>query len=77
MRLHPERYKALLTMDIEAGRRVFTDLHDLLGDPIHGDESILAGMHKARILAGRTFSRKLRDESARWLRQRGWEVPNA
>jgi hypothetical protein len=77
MRLHPERYKALLTMDIDVGRRVFTDLRDLLGDPIHGDESILAGMHKARILAGRTFSRKLRDESARWLRKRGWEVPNA
>jgi hypothetical protein len=75
MRLHPERYKALLTMDIEVGRRLFTDL--MLGDPIRGDESILAGMHKARILAGRTFSRKLRDESARWLRQRGWEVPNA
>jgi hypothetical protein len=77
MRLHPERYRALLTMDIEAGRRVFADLRDLLGDPIRGDESILAGMHKARILAGRTFSRKLRDESARWLRKRGWEVPNA
>ena len=77
MRLHPDRYKALLTMDIEVGRRVFTNLRDLLGDPIRGDESILAGMHKARILAGRTFSRKLRDESARWLRQRGWEVPNA
>jgi hypothetical protein len=75
IRLAEARRKALLTMDIEVGRRVFTDLRDLLGDPIHGDESILAGMHKARILAGRTFSRKLRDESAHWLRQRGWEVP--
>jgi hypothetical protein len=71
--LSPERHKPLLTMDIEVGRRVFADLR--IGDPIHGDESILAGMHKARILAGGTFPRSLRDESARWLRQRGWEVP--
>lgn len=75
MKLDPERYRILKEMDIEAGRRVLAELRSVLGDPIHGDESILAGMHKARIAAGRTFTKEERAASTSWLLEHGWEVP--
>lgn len=75
MKLNPERYKALKNMDLEYGRKVWGELLAELGAPIYGDESILAGMHKARIQAGRTFTSEERAESAQWLQEHDWEVP--
>lgn len=75
MKLDPDRYRALKTIDLEYARRVWGDVRHRIGDPVHGDESILAGMHKARIRAGRTFTSEERAQSAEWLREHGWKVP--
>jgi hypothetical protein len=38
-------------------------------------EIALAGLHKARLMAGGAFTRQQREESREWLRAHGFKVP--
>ena len=44
-----------------------------IGPPIFGDESILAGLHKARAVAT-DYPETLREKSRQWLKEHGWGV---
>jgi hypothetical protein len=73
MPLDSERHRILRTLDVEAVRKEFVET---VGQPVQ-DDTILASLHKARIYAGRAFSRAERERSASWLIEHGYEVPGA
>ena len=47
----------------------------VLGFVPDNERIALAGLHKARLKAGRAFTREQRTESAEWLASRGFKVP--
>jgi hypothetical protein len=84
MNIDPDRFLLLRSIELmpewtlKQARKLWAESHDVMGlpeNPIAGEETILAGLHKARILAGDTFSQELRDLSKAWLREHDYEIP--
>lgn len=68
-------YNMLQTLDVQSARKLFIAM---VGEPINepgkGDP-ILAGLHKARVKAGRIFTHNERQISRDWLIANGYQVP--
>ena len=77
MRIDPDRYRMLKTLDVEAARPEFVAL---VGEPIMEPGKgcpILAALHKARVKAGRSFTSEERAVSRAWLNANGYLDPAA
>lgn len=70
-KIPPETYLILDRMDVDAAMRNA----DVLGFRPTSREIAIAGMHKARIMAGRAFTGAQRDQSRKWLRDNGYKIP--
>lgn len=77
-------YGIVRDLDIEAARPMFRQMgfpansvHPLTGKPVDEDEIILAGLHKARIMAPLPYSNELRDLSRKWLEEHRYEIPGS
>lgn len=73
--MNPRIYRILKNLDVDAVRADFIrQVGPPVNEPGKGDP-ILASLHKARVMAGRTFSRSERELSRNWLQQNGYSQP--
>jgi hypothetical protein len=70
-RLSKESKRILDTMDVGTAMKNVA----VLGFIPDTSEIAEAGMHKVRLQIGGAFTRKQREESRRWLREHGFQVP--
>jgi hypothetical protein len=70
-RMTDEMRGILTRLDVDAALKH----SDVLGFTPDTEEIAIAGMHKARLLAGRAFTKAQRMESRAWLRARGFKIP--
>lgn len=73
--IDPQTHRILKTLDVEAVRaRFIATVGQPVQEPGKGDP-ILASLHKARIQAGRVFSKQERELSRVWLVSNGYATP--
>jgi hypothetical protein len=70
-KITPETYLILARMDVDAALKNAS----VLGYRPQSREIALAGMHKARLLAGRAFTRQQREASRAWLIANNFKIP--
>jgi hypothetical protein len=68
--LSKESHRILAELDVDAAMK-----RRPLGFCPENREIALAGLHKARLMAGGAFTRAQREESREWLRGHEYKVP--